>query len=200
LTAPSSATFAAYARRHLQELHTEWDSAAEFATLHTNGGQITVGTLAMLDPAINPSQYPAIMTQTAYRALAEEPDPEQLKTSCGYLLFFEAFSVRGPGPETTEDERRRYDRERREHRIHERADAVEQAMTLVANLNGDLWVATKRRDSPHEIEEQHVPADGDIAPGYSGHHLVRALLGIALAARMFLDEETTDRATPAPER
>jgi hypothetical protein len=145
MTPPPPGAFADLAREFLQDRHHEWDALAQFITLHQDGEEIAFGTVAMMDPAIHPGDYPGIMTRTAHGALADRDNPARVKATCGYLLFFEAFAVAAPGEDDTKFQRRRFQRDQRKRRFHERPDAVEQAMASRMVLTGGFGASPGAR-------------------------------------------------------
>jgi len=90
---------------------------------------------------VPPDRYPALMAGIAREQLEKEPDDP----AYAYLLQVESFGVTAPGPGASEEERRQFDADRRNHTFHQRADAIESAVAWCADIHGRLWAAAKKR-------------------------------------------------------
>jgi len=169
---PPREILAAETRRAV-DLHDEWDSLHCFMTLHWDGEKLTCGTYAAIDPAIKPTDYPALMAKLAREAHEKHPDDPP---AFAYLLQIEAHGVEEPGPDATEEERRRFDADRLGRTFHQRADAIEICQAWCADIYGRLWSATKTRGD-EKVSERFYPPGKDRPSG----QMIRGLLAVAAA-------------------
>lgn len=154
------------------ERHDEWDAMHEFVTLHWDGEHLTCGTVGIIDLGFHPTQYGKLMASLAAKQISEEPG----RPPYAYLLQIESFGVTKPSPSATDEERRQFDKDRRERTFHQRADAHEFAQAWCADIHGRLWSATKRRDRPDDIQVKFY------RPGAApSGQLIEALLFVAAA-------------------
>src|ERR1700677_1640749 len=116
MTIPSRDIMAAKTRE-LIERHGEWDSLHTFATLHWDDGQLRFGTVALIDPHIDPGQYPELMRKLAADQFSKHPDAPPYP----YLLQIEAFGCTDPGGDASDEERRQFDADREGRNFHKRA-------------------------------------------------------------------------------
>jgi hypothetical protein len=173
------------------DLHTEWDSPHEFAVLTWDNEMDVLGVTAitLIDTAIHPEQYPALMVDQAAAAIRDHVTRRRLDASqiVGVMLTIEAYAVAPPKNMTPEEEKI-LARDRRERRFATRDDAVEMAQVMLVDVNGRFASVVKRRDSS-EIEEVMAydiwnPVQ-DAPPAYSGA-FVSALKRITLGMRTVL--------------
>jgi hypothetical protein len=174
VTTPPREAFAETARKII-EAHDEWDSLHAFITLHWDGENLTPGTCAAIDPAIDPAEYADLMAGMARKELDENPqDP-----AYGYLLQIEAFGVTMPGKDASAEERLRFDADRLGRTFHQRPDATEMAIAYCADIHGRLWTATRRRGIAGTEEQFHPPG-----PRQPGGRLIHGLLATAYTTGM----------------
>lgn len=154
----------------------DWDMLPEFRTLTWNGKSLGVGTLAVLAD-VPPQGYPQVIKAVADREIAaqlaqDEPD------LAGFALVVEVFAA--PVPDAP-DERDRLYADAAARRVHARPDAVEMLLVHVADLQGRIWSAMRRRDTGTVTEAVHPT----VADGPSGT-FPRALRDAAACARTAL--------------
>jgi hypothetical protein len=158
--------------RKILGMHDEWDSMHQFVTLHWDGERVTPGTVAIVDPAIHPTEYGKVMAGVAAERITGHPGD----LPCAYLLQIEGFGVIEPAPGATDEERARFNRDRIGRTFHQRADAREFCQVWCADIHGRLWSATKLRDEPDDIQVKFY------RPGSApGGQMIRALLSVAAA-------------------
>lgn len=150
---PPLDAFAAFVRR-VAEAHDEWDLPAQFVTLHTtDAGEIGPGTVTIIDPGINPGQYPLVFMRASYAAISGK----DAGTLCGYLLAFEGWGVPElPAGAGLAAQAQQY-ADRANRMIHTRPDRQEFATTLGVDLRDNMWGAFKTRIG--DLEEPLVFTD-----------------------------------------
>lgn len=170
--APPRSVFAAAARAEV-ESHVEWDAPHCFQTLHLDGGQLAVRTMACIMTDIHPTGYPALMAKMAGEEYARDPgDP-----AYAYLLQVESFRMTGPGPEAPAADLAAYHAARRGRTFHLMPEAVEVCTAWVADIHGRLWSAEKTRQHPEAVHEVFY------RPGKPpGGQLITGLLAVAETA------------------
>jgi hypothetical protein len=108
-------------------------------------------TLAVLDPAIDPAQYPEVIGSVAAQAAAEGDN-----TLYAMLLQIEAFGAHLPD-NPTEDEQVQFEAARLTRNIHQLPGAVEAAWAYTVDVHGRTWTAMQARGQD-SIEESFYPA------------------------------------------
>ena len=182
MSTPSREALAAITRDVI-ERHDEWDSPHQFVTWHLDGERLVPGTIAIIDPAMHPDDYPALMLRLALERREERPEPP----AYAFLLQIEAFGVTDPGKDATPQERLQFEADRRGRTFHTRPDAVESACAWCADVHGRLWTAAKRRDREGISEEFYQPGRTP------GGQMIKGLLAVAYAAGM------ADHGLPGPQ-
>jgi len=156
--------------RELIEMHGEWDSLHQFVTLHWDGERLSYGTVALIDPHIHPDQYPPLMIRMARERLGEHPDDPPY----AYVLQIECFGAVDPGPDASEEERRRFDADRRGRTFYKRPDALEMAIAYCVDIHGRFWTAGKVRGKEDRIEEHFYRPGAELSGQF-----IRALKTVA---------------------
>ena len=175
---PPKSAFAA-AARGLLELH-DWDTPPWFAELHWDGRVITFGVNVLL--GFHPDQYPAVLIHRSKEAVEKQLEKNQ-RTLYGFAIMSEGYSVVSL-PDASEEERRRFRRDRANRTFHQRPDAVENVFVYCADIYGQVWSATEARNVPEAIGEDYFPADR--ADVIVGGQLVTSLRAVAIAAGHFV--------------
>jgi hypothetical protein len=178
---PSRDQLAAITRQMIEK-HQDWDSAHEFVIWTWDGRDLALGTLAVIDPAMNPQDYPDIMVRLVSSHREKHPEPP----AYAFVLQIEAFGVVAPAKDATEAERAQFDRDRRGRKFHQRPDAVESCVAYCADIHGRLFTAGKRRGHDGITEEFYPPGKG------LGGRMVKGLLAVAYACGM------ADHGLPGP--
>jgi hypothetical protein len=130
----------------------DWDSLHMLATIERDGDGIRFGTMAALDPAIDPDLYPAMIGGIAAKAAADGNPPYAL------FLQIEAFGAQVPPEDAPGWEQDKFDADRSNRTIHARPDAVEAVWAWVVDVHGQTWCAKKVRGKEDVIEESFYPA------------------------------------------
>jgi hypothetical protein len=173
VNAPSRAALAAITREII-ERHDDWDSVHQFVTWHWDGERLAPGTVVIIDPAMDPLDYPRIMA----KIVREQRDKGPEHPPYAFLLQIEAFGMTEPGPDATEQERAAFRAARRGRTFHEMPEAIESCLAYCADVHGRLWTAGKRRDKDGITEAFYPPGKG-----LSGQ-MVAGLLAVAYATGM----------------
>jgi hypothetical protein len=160
--------------RQMIEKHQDWDSAHEFVIWTWDGRDLALGTLAVIDPAMHPLDYPAMMARVVASHREKHPDPPPY----AFVLQIEAFGVAMPGKDATEAQRARVRAAQRTRTFHELPEAVESCIAYCADIHGRLWAAGKRRDGEGISEAFYPPGRG------LGGQMVKGLLAVAYACGM----------------
>ncbi|MEU1736490.1 hypothetical protein [Streptosporangium sp. NPDC020145] len=172
--------FAAEVARQVAE-HTEWDALHEFRTLHWDGEQLTIGTLAAIVPSVPPNAYPGLMTDVVEGETRKQQEKGE-STLCAFSLRFEAHAVMHDPDKATAEENARYLRDRVERCFHQRPDAVEILGVYLVDIHGRLWAGSKRRDTG-KVEQHYYP---DPARTPIGGSFIHGLREVAATTRATL--------------
>lgn len=179
VTSPPLETLAGIARR-IVEMHGEWDSLHQFVTILWDGDEISYGTVAAITPSIDPGHYPALMAKIAADDMVVSRSSKAKPYA--YALQIEAFRAYAPESDASPAEHAQFERDAAGHTVHERPDAVEEVLVSLADVYGNLWMASERRDQPGKVDEQFF-ASGDQAVG---GRMTQGLLAVAYAAGVYL--------------
>jgi len=153
------AALAAFTRREVENQgDDDWDGPHQLLTLHNVDGELRVGTCATILPDMPPDAYPSLILKTAAEAMRKADEDPEFPAPCAYLLQIEAFMAR-IGADASEHERKRFDRDGRDRKIRDRADAVEIVSVVTADVHGRLYQAMKRRDNGEITQSFHSPLD-----------------------------------------
>jgi hypothetical protein len=159
--------------RYIIDGHDEWDSMHQFLVLGWDGEELTVRTVAMIDPAIDPPEYPKLM----FRMAAEDYQNHKYEAAYAFALQIEGHGVEMPAKDASEEEKAAFESDRLGRNFHSRPDAKEAVFVWLIDIHGRMWSVTKYRGREDEIEELFLP------PGSNkvGGQMVRALQAIASA-------------------
>lgn len=138
---PSRETMAAVTRQ-LIENHDEWDSLHALITVYRDGpdgSAIRFGSMTMIDPRVDPADYPAVIEGRVADDAANMGGPYAL------MLQAEAFMALSPKADAPAEEKAQFDRDRENRTIHARPDADEVVSVWTMDVHGRVWSATKRR-------------------------------------------------------
>lgn len=172
---------ARFTRFVVEEMHSQWDGMHQFLILIRSGDRITPRMVGVIDPAMHPDMYPAVLTKLAKEDIAGMKDGDPAPVA--YLLQFEAFGVKmPPEEEMTARQRADFDRDRRNRTFGQRDDAVEACMAMACDVTGRIYQATKYRNDGSIREEQIEPLGSGVLS--AGGQMTRALRGIAYATGM----------------
>lgn len=161
-------SLAAIAREAIKA-HDEWDSPHVLATIYRSGGDTArYETITMIDPAVDPDQYPQVIDARVRADTREYGPPYAL------LLQIEAFVVIDPGPDATPADQALLNADRIARTIHLRKDSVEMASAWVADVHGRAWMAMKKRGKDGIEEQFFRPGSGEV-----GGQMMTALLNAA---------------------
>lgn len=158
--------------REVIEAHSEWDSPHQFVTFAVEGDAVRPRLLAVIDPAIDPRDYPETMFSLGSKDMARNGP------ACGFLLQIESYAVKQLPDSASAAEREQLERDRRGRTFHQRPDAREMCGAWTVAPDGRGWAASKYRDEPGIHEESWRPGD---APG---GQMVRALLALARCSQI----------------
>jgi len=171
--APPRGPFAAVARKAVED-HDEWDSMHQFVTFGWDGGKLSAHTAVVIDPAIHPDDYPAMLRDQVARENAAHPG----RPSYAFLLQIEAHGVTGPAGDATDAERAEFEAARRTRTFHRLPQAREICVAYLADVHGRLWTAGKERGREDRLEEHFY---GVLAADRPGGQFIRALVSIGYA-------------------
>ncbi len=169
----------------------EWGMPAQFITLHWrlvsgDGYALRPGSMAVFTSGIEPEDYPEMMARMAVKAGEEMPDP-----ACAYLFSAEGWGVMMPEAGASDEEKARFERDRRMRLFHTRADRQETKTGLVADLAGRCCMATRHRGTSLVTESTFCFSDDEAGGNLpaAGGNLPAALtwtammMGASLIAR-----------------
>jgi hypothetical protein len=126
--------------RHIRAVldHDEWNAPHTFRALSWNGAYLGTPVLAVIDPAIDPPDYPRALNEVVARSLSRNAADHSSAPIVAYTLQIEAHGV-----ELTPEQRAAVDR----HALRTLPEAIEQCFVMTADLAGRAWTASKRRDT-----------------------------------------------------
>lgn len=168
---PAPQDVMAAAARAAAEGHQEWDSLAQFGTLHWDGGNLTPGLLGIIDRRAGDRHYLRILPALAAQWIMEYPG----RPPYAYVLQYEGFGVRPPAAGASMQEKTQFARDHAERRFHLRDDARELLIVNLADMHGRLWRAEKVRGDEQEIRVHFCGPGSPIRRDM----FAAALLGIA---------------------
>jgi hypothetical protein len=140
VAAPLPRAVLARLAREVIESHCEWDSPHALASVYRDGtGGARYGTVTIIDPALHPDLYPALIAARASEDAVKGGPPY------AFLLQVEVFGTTGPGEDASAADRALFEADRIARTFHLRKDAVEFCTAWVADAHGRTWSATKAR-------------------------------------------------------
>ncbi len=171
---PPSSEMARMARQAVER--DEWDLYTEFVTLHwrltsEDGYSLQPGSVAIFAGDIDPGDYPRMMALMALKISKELIDDDH---PCAYLLSIEGWSVPEPASDVSEEEKAKFEHDRRNHLFHTRDDRREVKTGMVASLDGRICMAHRYRDVEGVEEETYGFGDAKL-----GGRLPLALVTVA---------------------
>jgi len=169
VTGPLPRVVLAALAREVIDAHSEWDAPHALASVYRDGkGGACYGTVTLIDPALHPGLYPAVISSRAAEDSAKQGPPY------AFLLQAEMFGTTEPGADASPADRALYEADRQARTFHLRKDAVEIAQAWVADVHGRLWSATKVRGQDGIQESFYRPGSG-----IPGGQMIDALLAAA---------------------
>lgn len=150
--------------REVIEAHCEWDSPHALASVYRDGtGGARYGTVTIIDPALHPDLYPALIAARASEDAGKQGPPY------AFLLQAEMFGTTGPPADAPAADRALFEADRIARTFHLRKDAVEIAQAWVADVHGRLWSAARMASrSPSTGREAAYPEGGWSRRGTTG--------------------------------
>jgi hypothetical protein len=165
----------------------DWDRPHRLLAICWDGTKAWIDQDSQAPLSMNPDRLGMFISRRAemayerHRATATEGAAPTLYAAA---FVMESFSVAELGPDASQWENARMQRDRRERRYHEREDAVERRTAWVVDIDRRLHCLDVSADQPGEPMRSYTiqadgTADGDIRR-LSGS-VIRSVLGAALA-------------------
>ena len=162
--------------RMLLEAHAAagWNTPHHFVSLLRNAGtgRLRAGTLTVIDPGVNPEDYPGLM----FRAAAAEF--EEGTVPYAYALQIESFDTPVLSASASAEERTRWEAARQNRTISQQDGAVESAWAWVTDVHGRSHGARQVRKTG-EIEDFSVSISSDMRIGGRMAHALQACANVA---------------------